>query len=133
MVADSVVAAKTHARSLQQRYPLQAKKYKLSNTKVLIWAVFWGGVEVGIQFTGLIFARVSVSRNLCVYDHAPIGLLIYHAPLIAKALVIALGARWALQSRIIGTFENESHLVNVSVSGICVCASNAARLLSVAL
>ena len=89
-----MVASKMHARSLQQRYPLQAKKYRLSNTKVTIWVIIWGGMEVGVQFAGLIFARVAVSRNNCVVDHTPMGLLIYYGPLIIKVSV-RLSFRWS--------------------------------------
>jgi hypothetical protein len=80
----SVVAAKTHARSLQQRYPLHAKQHALSGIKVLLWLVFWGGIEVGIQFANLIFARQSTVRNVCVVPHTGMGLLLYYAPVVVK-------------------------------------------------
>jgi hypothetical protein len=78
------VASKTHARSLQQRYPLQAKQYALSGIKVLLWLVFWGGMEGGIQFANLLFAQQTPVRNICVVPHTGMGLLLYYAPVVVK-------------------------------------------------
>jgi hypothetical protein len=59
---------------------------RLSNPKVVIWVIIWGGMEGGVQFAGLIFARISVFRNTCIMDHTPMGLLIYYGPLVIKVL-----------------------------------------------
>ncbi len=80
----SGVAAKVYAQTMQQNYPLQAKKHKLTSIKIFKWAAVICAVEGGIQFAGLIFSRVEAHRALCVTPHNDFSLLIMFGPALWK-------------------------------------------------
>ncbi len=82
----SAVYAKARTRCVQQRFPLQAKGLALNGIRVMVWVVFWGGIEGGIQFATLLFAPQSAVNNTCIAPHTSMGLLLYYAPFLAKVL-----------------------------------------------